>query len=219
MQSSRPEPSSPNYSGIAWWIVPLALFIGLLLLVFGSADEDPAPPVVLEHPSPDTELVSIGSVPVSTAASLTAHFTPPDEQLYQRTGENLRRFRTDFRQLAPAITVSAVPGSKNRDKAVAALADMLASEQLAADPSASPVDTRTQESVEADLVLYTREANRDIVFRFLTAVSPYVNGRVLLVFNNDFTLDRLHLVFRREPWFTPSGAIVFPDEMAQLAPG
>lgn len=219
MQSSRPQPSSPNYSTIAWWIVPLALFIGLLLLVFGSADEDPAQPVVLAHPSPHTELVSIGSVSVSTAASLTAHFTPPDEQLYQRTKENLRRFRTDFRQMAPAITVSAIPGSKNRYKAVAALADMLASEQLAADPSASAVDTRTQESVEADLTLYTREANRDVVFRFLTAISPYVSGRVLLVFNDDFTLDRLHLVFRSEPWFTPSGAVVFPDGTAQAGAG
>tara|TARA_R110002072_G_scaffold119380_2_gene252173 strand:- start:1417 stop:2082 length:666 start_codon:yes stop_codon:yes gene_type:complete len=221
MQTSRPKRFIPNYAGIAWLIVPLALFIGLLLLLFGSADDDPAQPKVLAKPSPDTELVSIGSAPASTAtaASLTTQFTPPDEQLYQRMGENLRRFRTDFRQMAPAINVSAVPGSKNRDKAVAALADMLASEQLSGHPDASVADTRAKENVAADLILYTRQANREIVFRFLAAISPYLSGRVLLVFNDDFTLDRLHLVFRDEPLFTPSGAVVFPDGKAQAGAG
>lgn len=211
MQSSRPQPLSPNSAIVVWWAVPLVLFSGLLLLVFGSPDDDPAQPLVISRPSPDSELVSIGSAPVSTTTAVDYHtqFTPPDGQVYQRIMENLRRFRTDFRQMAPAAVVSAAPGSKSRDKVMATLADMLASEQLSGHLSASKAEALTKDNVEADVVLYTHEANREIVYRFLTAISPYLSGRVLLVFNDNFTLDQLYLVIRGEPLFTPSGAVFF----------
>jgi len=108
----RPKMYRLSYSHIAWWLVPLAVFIGLALLWFGNAEPRPGEPVVLARPTPDTELVALGpaSPPATAPADQYPDFIPPDGVLRQRMLENLRRFQTEFRQMAPGASVSPTPG-------------------------------------------------------------------------------------------------------------
>ena len=96
------------------------------------------------------------------------------------------------------------------------MANLLASAGLAGNapvPETKPLPG----AVAADILLYTRKENREIAHRFLAAISPYISGEILLVFDERFTLDRLHLVIRGTPRFKSDGSVVFPGESAGQA--
>jgi len=214
----RSKMYSPTYSNIAWWLVPLAVAIGLALLCFCNADKSPAKPVVLARPSPDTELVALAPPPLAAATTSDRYpdFIPPDGLLQQKVLEHLRRFQTEFRQMAPGASVSSARGSKNRELVAHTLADFFASADLAGSAGA-PTTIPLPETVAADVLLYTRKENREIALRFLAAISPYLSGGILLVFDQRFNLDRLHLMIRGTPRFKADGSVVFPAEPAGQA--
>ncbi|MEE4145440.1 MAG: hypothetical protein V2I26_11615 [Halieaceae bacterium] len=218
MSDFRPKKFSPSYSDIAWWLIPLAVFVGLALLWFGNADESPGEPVVLAWPSPDTELVATGLSSSSAAATANEHasFIPPTGLLHQRVLENLRRFQTEFRQMAPGASVSAAPGSLNRDLVAKALKDLFASTGLTATANVA-VNSPVPETALADILLYTRKENREIVHRLIAAIYPYLSGKILLVFDERFTLDRLHLVIQGTPRFNSDGSVAFTGRTAAPA--
>lgn len=219
MSVFRPKMFSPSYLDIAWWLFALAVFVGLALLWFGKFDGSPGQPVVLARPSPDTELVATG-LPSSPAAAADEHtnFIPPASLLQQKVMENLRRFQTEFRQMAPGATVSAAPGSSNRDLVAKDLEDLFARTGLAA--SAKVAMTKHKpETASADMLLYTRKENREIVYKFMAAMYPYISGKTMLVFDQRFTLDRLHLVIQGIPRFNSDGSVVFSHNPAESAKG
>jgi hypothetical protein len=217
MSVFRQKMFSTSFADIAWWLFALAVIIGLALLWFGNFDGNPGQPVVLARPSPDTELLATG-LPSSPAAAADEHagFIPPTSLLQQKVLENLRRFQTEFRQMAPGATVSAAPGSSNRDLVVKALEDLFARTGLAA--SAKVATTKPEpETASADMLLYTRRENREIVYKFIAAMYPYISGKTILVFDRRFTLDRLHLVIHGTPRFNSDGSVVFSGNTAESA--
>lgn len=219
MQVLRKKQFRRSYSDIAWWLAPLVVFIGGALLLFGTADDkDPAQPLVLERPSSNTELVVLGSfsgMPTPVASGHHSDFIPPDELLRQSLLEKLHRFRTEFRQMAPAVRVVAAPGSTNRDLVKSALEEVFATVELA--PGAETPAAKPLVTAGAGALFYTREANREIAYRLLTAISPYFRGRVLVIFDDSYALDRLLLVIRGTPRFDSDGAVVLVSEQAAVA--
>ncbi len=210
MRNSRAKQSKTSYSDIAWWLVPLALFLGLALFLFGRPSKGPDELRVLARPSPDTELVSLGTKPTG-AVDLHTEFIPPNESLRQRVLVNLRRFQTEYRQSAPAISVDTATDSTSWNRVAQALSNMLSSTGLSSSvraPVAAPPD-----EASADILLYTQQANREIVHEFLKGLSPYINGRILLIFDQRHRLDRMQMIIQHTPQFDADGAVIFPGAL------
>jgi len=218
MTSFRTTQLNTSYSNIAWFLLPVALLSGLLILLFDTSAIRTSQPQVLGRPAPGTELVSIRAPATTSAGDSVADYVPPDELIHRQVLEKLRLFRTEFRQMAPGVTVSAAPGSAGRNMVAKTLSKFLASAEFATG-TGEPSTTALPEQAGADLLLYTREENREIVFQFLTALSPYLNGRVLLVFDHRATLGRLYLVVAGTPRFASNGRVVFPVEAAPAGAG
>tara|TARA_R110002049_G_scaffold108853_15_gene257434 strand:- start:3237 stop:3908 length:672 start_codon:yes stop_codon:yes gene_type:complete len=209
MRESRSANNDRGYAAIAWWLIPLGLLIALIIVLFGSEKPDIDAELTVTPLSAQMERVTIGErvIPGVPNSRLASGYIPPDQSLKDRVLQRLREFQVDFRQSAPAITVVAVPASEERQQLAAELTKLFAQARLGGTQQTNAPPAVIDQS-RADIVLHVRQSDRDIAHQLLVALSPYLQGSFLLVFNAQNNLDSLLMVVQRTPQFRGDGQVL-----------
>ena len=193
-------------SRLAWGLIPLAIIIGVLLLLRPPASDPGATATQLET-RPGATLLAVNSA--GNAAAVAPGFVPPAPARRDQVLQRLSQFRADYKQLAPAMTVDYPPDSPDSAK----LADELtrALSQYGLDrgaATAGPTPDNGGGNWSAPMVVHTAKGNEETVRRLLEALAPYFSAQVLLVFD-DTRINELTLSIRATPAFTEDGLAVF----------
>jgi hypothetical protein len=196
---------------MAWWLPPLALLIAAIIFIFGDNSTSRDGLTNVTTLSSDLTLVTVGersTTKLDLDAELSRNFVSPDAVLVERLLQNLRLFRADFRQMAPSITVSAKPGSPERDRIATELGGLLARAELGQRGQTTDV-TAEHAELNPGIIFYSTRQNREILLRFINDIAPYFKGTVLLAGKDDGRLDRIAMVIHGQPGFLPDGSVVF----------
>ncbi|MEQ8803083.1 MAG: hypothetical protein RLP45_13680, partial [Haliea sp.] len=100
-------------SRLAWGLIPLAIIIGVLLLLRPPASDPGATATQLETRAGAT-LLAVNAA--GTAAPAAPGFVPPAPARRDQVLQRLSQFRADYKQLAPAMTVGYPPDSPDSAK-------------------------------------------------------------------------------------------------------
>ena len=141
-----------SVSRLAWGLIPLAIIIGVLLLLRPPASDPGATATQLDS-RPGAVLLAVNADSSTTAAS--PGFVPPAPARRDQVLQRLSQFRADYKQLAPAMAVRYPVDSPDGAKLADVLTEALS--QFGLDRGAA-----TSEPIpDNGCLLYTSPSPRD----------------------------------------------------------
>lgn len=195
-------------SRLAWGLIPLAVIIGVLLLMRPSAD-DPGATVTQLDTRPGAVLLAVNAG--ESTSDATPGFVPPAAARRDRVLQRLGQFRADYRQMAASMAVHYQAGSPDAENLAEVIAQALAQHGLGRGGAvAAEYADKGSEAWNAGLVVHTAQRHEEIVRRLLAALAPYFSAQVLLVFD-DARVNELSLHIVGTPAFTEDGLAIFAD--------
>ena len=193
-------------SRLAWGLIPLAIIIGVLLLLRPPASDPGATATQLES-RPGAVLLAVNADSSTTAAS--PGFVPPAPARRDQVLQRLSQFRADYKQLAPAMAVRYQADSPDSAKLADVLTQALSQYGLDRGTATSePIPDAGGEDWSASIIVHTAQGDEETVRRLLQALAPYFSAQVLLVFD-DTRISELTLRIMAAPAFTEDGLAVF----------
>lgn len=193
-------------SRLAWGLIPLAIIIGLLLLMRPPVSDSGATVTQLES-RPGTMLLAVNAE--ASAMNTAPGFVAPAPARRDRVLQRLGQFRSDYKQLAPSMVVHFRQDSPDAARVAEVISQALSHYGLGRDgaTAAEPPATGSG-SRDPGLVVHTAQRDEAMVRRLLEALAPYFSAQVLLVFDDTRASD-LTLRIVGTPRFTEDGLAVF----------
>lgn len=204
----------------AWLIIPLALIIIGLIIVFGNHDDDglfPNKQPSVISSSPQGMLIELPTVAVQEAINWQPEWLLASNLARQQVLQSLSQYAADYQQLRLRLEVWAKPGATERTKLAQRIGKALAHYDLgqvnqSANPPAAIV------TGDDAVVLLCAEADRELAIRLLAALSPYLSGKVSLRFEPEIRPQTMRLYLLGTPYFNTYGQATFDQVIVKSAP-
>jgi len=198
-----------TYSGLAIYLLPLLLLVAILIYSFGDREEavEQSLNIKVLRPGLEFAMVARGDSPATAVVTESIH--APSPEIRDQVQQRLRRFRADYKQAAPSIRVTAIPGDSHQEQLAETITDLLAGASLDQE-NRSEDDESTPAGVDGAIMIRASSQDRQMVHRLLQALSPLLSGGVLLAFEGDQSTGRVAILIRGRPGFTAEGVAVFP---------
>jgi hypothetical protein len=195
----------------AWLVMPLALIVFVVIMVFGDLDGDAlTQPKVLEHSSKGM-LLELPVKSKSQTVSWNVQWSPDSGAARQQVLQLLGQYAADFKQLRPQMEVWAAPGLDARVALARRIGDALAHHNLGQlNQSASPPAARA--NMNNGALLICAEADSELARHLLAALTPYLSGRISVRFDSELVAQSMKLYLFGKPYFNTEGQASF-DEM------
>lgn len=189
---------SRSIAPLAWWLIPLFLFIGILIYFFG--DFDGARSGLLDmHRAPSGEQVWLGDSNIPDQ-SWSESFVAPSEEVRARLLQNLSRFRGERVQQGIELEILASAETGHQ-----------VAQQLGSALGHYGMGKATRRSGEASAVPFTtlRAAPRDrgMARELLAALSPYLKGDIWIQYDESVNTRTMTLLLADDPLFGHDGTV------------
>lgn len=197
-----------------WLLIPLALIVISLILVFGKRPAEGTHQSNILEQSAAGMVLELPVIPPDRPVSWQTEWVPASEAARQQVLQSLNEFYTDFRQLRPQLNVWVEPGSEPRDQLAARFGSALAQHSLGAVMN----DTQPPsviDKLDSGVVLYCRESDSVLARRLLAALAPYLAGRVTLHYDSEATAQSMRVYLFGQPYFNGQGQVTFDQVVVE----
>ncbi len=203
----------------AWLILPVALIIIGVIVLFGDRDEENLPQAKIINSSPQSmllELPVITSVETPDESAIQnlnwqAQEVSPPEKARQQVLQSLKEFSADFKLLRPQLEIWAKPGSTTNQKLARRMGQVLAQNNLGGvNQNLSPPDAAKM--IDRGVLLVTAKDNILLAKRLIAAFNPYLSGRVKVFYDHQITPQSMQLYFFGSPYFSDVGQATFDNQ-------
>jgi hypothetical protein len=203
----------------AWLILPVALIIIGVIVLFGDRDEENLPQAKIINSSPQSmllELPVITSVETPDESAIQnlnwqAQEVSPPEKARQQVLQSLKEFSADFKLLRPQLEIWAKPGSTTNQKLARRMGQVLAQNNLGSvNQNLSPPDAAKM--IDRGVLLVTAKDNILLAKRLIAAFNPYLSGRVRVLYDHQITPQSMQLYFFGSPYFSDVGQATFDNQ-------
>ncbi len=193
----------------AWLVVPLALIIIAVIVLFGRpGDSALSQPRVLER-SAQGMLIELPFVGTGQEVSWHPQWTPASGATRQQVLQLLSQYSADYIQLRTRLEVRPGPGSATLEQLSQRIGDALVRYDLGRMITG---DDRPLDNLPADLVLpenglllICAEEDSELALRLLAALTPYLSGRVSVRYDTKITAQSMRLYLFGTPYFNDQG--------------
>lgn len=194
---------------LAWLLIPL--FCIVLILVFFSQNagvEQGASVQVVSTGDRYQRLIVHGGQAVDSSEKWQAEFITASPKLNEQILEKLSKFRADYQQLGPSMSVWADPGNETALALAKQLGLVLARYGLGKTELNMPA--RVFPGVdEASVVVRCAESQCDIARNLLAALAPMINGEFFLWFDPGAGVQKMEMSIFGKPLFNSRGEAYF----------
>ena len=192
----------------AWLMLPLALLITAVIVVFGNFDDDDLTPPKLLESSPQGMLLALADKSSYQPASAKPVHSPDYDAARQHSVQLLGQYAADFKQLRTQLEVWAAPGLDTRLTLARNIGEVLAHHNLGRlNQSATPPAAIA--NMNSAVVLICNEADSALARRMLGALTPFLHGTVRVHFDTDLAAQSMKLYLFGKPVFNAEGQATF----------
>lgn len=198
-----------SYSRLAIYLLPLLLLV--VMLIYGLGEREQAVEVSLNITvlEPGLEFALVGGGDSLAGDAGVESIRAPSAAIRAQVMQRLSRFHADYKQVAPSIRVTAIPGDSHQRQLADTISDLLAFVSLNQERSSPDVEP-ARGRIDSAIMISASSQDRQMVYRLLQALSPLISGGVGLAFENSLSTGRVNLLIRGRPNFTAEGVAVFP---------
>ncbi|MFA7553348.1 MAG: hypothetical protein WCY88_03780 [Spongiibacteraceae bacterium] len=198
----------------AWLVIPLALLVIALIVLFGNHDESNLPQLKILDSSPQGMLLQLPIVSTTDEVSWQAQWAPASSTARQQVFDSLSQYAADFKQLRPQLEIWTESGSAAREKVAQRIGEALAHYHLG---RAVPATSQITAPGIADngAILVCTEADRELALRMLAALTPYLGGNVSVHFDAKLIAQSMRLYLLGTPSFNDQGQATFDPVAAK----
>lgn len=195
----------------AWGIIPLALIVLGLIVLFGRDSGSPPAPHVLEESARGMTVLLPTITDEDSSPAWKAQWVSADKAARQQVAQSLTAVRADYKQLRPRLRVSVDPDSQRANRLAQRIGEALAHHDLGL--YASEPFEPSSPALSAGAVLYCSEPDRAMALRLLGALAPYLGGRVEVRFSASSGPQTMRLHLQGDPWFNRVGQANFAPDL------
>ncbi|MDX2463992.1 MAG: hypothetical protein QNK31_05730 [Porticoccus sp.] len=194
----------------AWLMIPLVLLIIGMIVLFGRHHDSTLPQLNIIESSAQGMLIELPAVTTDKAVNWYPKWTPATAAARQQVLLSLSRYAADYKQLRTLLEVQPEADSTVLEQLSQRIGDALARYNLG---RAIPNDNLPADLTLPDngLLLICAEDDRELALRLLTALMPYLSGKVSVRFDSSVTAQSMRLYLLGTPYFNDQGQATFDD--------
>ncbi len=190
---------------LAWLVLPLAVIVTALILLFGRGNSDQNLPPLIHGGVEGQDRVALQGGRSDGDGTIYRPVTPARrEAALQRLAE----FRARYRQARPFVVVSAAANSEPLDKRARDIGSALSSHGLGRYSQEIPALESSPDLSELPAI-YLAPRDTRIARELLWALEPYLAGHIAVVYDGDLRTDQVRLHLRGHPRFSAEGEAIF----------
>lgn len=194
----------------AWLILPLALIIIGIIVLFGDYDRGTLPQPKILASSPQGMLLELPVVSTTPEVSWQTEWAPSSDDARRQVLQSLSEYAANFKQLRTQLEVWAEPGSVEREDLAQRLGKALAHYNLGRANQAVVLPAALT-MLDSGALLVCAEEDRELAMRMLAALTPYLGGKVSVRFAPEVAAQSMRLYLFGTPYFSDMGQAKFAD--------
>ncbi len=194
----------------AWLILPLALIVIGLIVLFGDYDRGTLPQPEVLASSPQGMLLELPVASATPEVNWQTEWAPSSNDARQQVLQSLSEYAANFKQLRTLLEVWAEPGSAEREKLAQRLGKALAHYNLGR-VNQAVIPPAALAMLDSGALLVCAEEDRELAMRMLAALTPYLGGKVTVRFTPELTAQSMRLYLFGTPYFSDLGQAKFAD--------
>ena len=189
---------------LAWLVIPLAVVVTAIILLFGREDADQnLPPLVRGGGQAPDQVVLEGG-----AGQGDIDYRSVTSARREAALQRLAEFRANYRQARPFVVVSAAATSEPLDKLAREIGGALSLHELGAYRQDVP-DFKSGAGSSELPEMHLAPRDTHIARELLWALEPFLGGRISLVYDAELRIDQIQLRMQGRPWFSAEGEATF----------
>lgn len=194
---------------LAWLILPAVLVVAAVMWVNGNKGGTFPEPKVLET-NTQGMLLSLPVVSIDKSVAWQAEWVAESEPGRQAVLQALATLSAQYQQLRPQLQVVAFTGLENREKYARRLGTALAQNNLGKAELISPL---AEDENKVGVILKCAQGDATVGRKFLGALSPYLGGRVALMYDESLKPSTMQLLLYGVPYFNAQGQATFDPNL------
>jgi hypothetical protein len=189
---------------LAWLVVPLAVLVTALILLFGREDADQNLPPLVTGGGRGLDQVALEG----GAGHGDMAYRPITSARRETALQRLAEFRSRYRQVQPFVLVSTATTSEALDNVAQEIGDLLSTHGLGGYRQDVPDFKAGAGSSELPAMRLAPQDAR-IARELLWALEPLLGGRVSLAYDAELRIDQMQLRIQGHPRFSAEGEAIF----------
>lgn len=194
----------------AWLILPLALIVIGLIVLFGDYDRGKLPQPEVLASSPQGRLLELPVVSTTPEVNWQTEWAPGSDDARRQVLQSLSEYAANFKQLRTLMDVWAEPGSDEREKLAQRLGKALAHYNLGR-VNQAVIPPAALAMLDSGALLVCAEEDLELAMRMLAALTPYLGGKVTVRFTPELAAQSMRLYLFGTPYFSDLGQAKFAD--------
>lgn len=194
----------------AWLILPLALIVIGLIVLFSDYDRGKLPQPKVLASSPQGMQLELPVFSTTFEVSWQTEWAPASDDARRQVLQSLSEYAANFKQLRTLLDVWAEPGSAEREKLAQRLGTALAHHNLGR-VNQAVIPPAALAMLDSGALLVCAEEDLELAIRMLAALTPYLGGKVTVRFTPDVAAQSMRLYLFGTPYFNDLGQAKFAD--------
>ncbi|WP_317930114.1 hypothetical protein [Halioxenophilus sp. WMMB6] len=196
-----------------WWLwAPVILVIAGLLVLWLTPGEQYPLPRVLEQ-NEQGVLLALPVISDSRKVSWQGEWVAASAPAEQTVQALLNQFAEGHASAPPHLQIIAHEGLASREQIAQRLGAALASHQL----GGVTIEPFSDEANKSGVVLHCAIADTALARELLGALTPYLGGRVALLFDQSLAAGSMELLLFGTPYFNGQGQATFDPDIIPAA--